>query len=40
MGQYQTERNIAYLLAGAASLASAAALAVYATAFQRKTKGL
>jgi hypothetical protein len=40
MGQYRTSRDAVYLGAGAASLASAGALAVYAAAFQRKTKGL
>jgi hypothetical protein len=40
MGQYQAERHAGYLLAGAGSLACAAALAIYASAFQRKTKGL
>jgi hypothetical protein len=40
LGQYRSGQSGGYLLAGAGSLASAAALAVYAGAFQRKTKGL
>ena len=40
MGQYQGSRDAAYLVAGAAALGSAGALAVYAAAFQRKTKEL
>ena len=40
MGQYQARHEFVYLVAGAASLASAGALAVYAAAFQRKTRGM
>ena len=40
MGQYQVSHDVAYLGAGAASLASAGALAVYAAAFQRKTRSM
>ena len=40
LGQYRAGRDLAYLGAGAASFASAAALAVYAVAFQRKTRDL
>jgi hypothetical protein len=40
VGQYRAEQHSGYLVAGTVSLASAAALAVYASAFQRKTKGL
>ena len=40
MGQYQVSRDVVYLGAGAASLATAGALAVYAAAFQRKTRHL
>ena len=40
MGQYQVSRDGVYLGAGAASLATAGALAVYAAAFQRKTRHL
>ena len=40
VGQYRTVHDLAYLGAGAASLGSAAALAVYAVAFQRKTRGM
>jgi hypothetical protein len=40
LGQYQQGQSVGYLLAGVASFACAAALAVYASAFQRKTRGL
>jgi hypothetical protein len=40
MGQYQVRHDVVYLGAGVASLASAGALAVYAAAFQRKTRGM
>jgi uncharacterized membrane protein YadS len=40
MGQYRTGHDVTYLAGGAASIVSAAALAVYAVAFQRKTRGL
>ena len=40
MGQYQASRELGYLGAGAASLASAGALAVYAAAFRRKTRSM
>ena len=40
VGQYRAGNDPAYLGAGAASLGSAAALAVYAVAFQRKTRNL
>jgi FlaG/FlaF family flagellin (archaellin) len=40
LGQYQTEQRAGYLVAAGVSLASAGALAVYASTFQRKTKGL
>lgn len=39
-GQYQVEHQIGYAVGGVASLAGAAALAVYGAAFQRKTKNL
>jgi ABC-type Mn2+/Zn2+ transport system permease subunit len=39
-GQYRLEHDTGYALAGAASLAAGAALAVYGAAFQRKTKRL
>jgi hypothetical protein len=38
-GEYRMRGEAVYLVAAAASLASAAALALYAGAFQRKTKG-
>ena len=40
VGQYRTGHDVAYLGAGVASLGSAAALAVYAVAFQRKTRNM
>ena len=40
VGQYQTEHDAAYLAGGAAALAAAIGLAVYATAFQKKTRTL
>ena len=39
-GQYRAGHDVAYLGAGAASLGSAAGLAVYAVAFQRKTRDM
>ncbi len=39
-GQYRADHDLAYFGAGMASLGSAAALAVYAVAFQRKTRNL
>ena len=39
-GQYRIEHEAGYAAAGVASVAGAGALAVYAVAFQRKTKGL
>jgi hypothetical protein len=39
-GQYRTGHDVTYLAAGGASLATAAALAMYAVAFQRKTRGM
>ena len=39
-GQYRAGHDLAYFGAGMASLGSAAALAVYAVAFQRKTRNL
>jgi hypothetical protein len=38
VGQYRAGHDLAYLGAGAVSLMSAALLAVYAVAFQRKTR--
>ena len=38
--QYRTRHDLVYLAAGVASLASAVALAVYASTFRRKTRGL
>ena len=40
VGQYRIGHDVTYLGAGAASVGSAAALAVYAVAFQRKTRNL
>jgi hypothetical protein len=40
VGQYRLEHDTTYAVAGAASLAAGAALAVYGAAFQRKTKRL
>jgi hypothetical protein len=40
IGQYRAQDDAIYLGAGAASLAAAGGLAVYATAFQRKTRQL
>ena len=40
VGQYRTVHEVAYLGAGAASVITAAALAMYAVAFQRKTRNL
>ena len=39
-GQYRAEREIGYVAAACLSLASAAGLAVYGAAFQRKTRRL
>ncbi len=39
-GQYRIDHQTGYAAAGVASVAGAGALAVYAVAFQRKTKGL
>ena len=38
--QYSASRESVYIVVAVLSLASAAALAVYAAKFQRKTKGL
>ncbi len=40
VGQYRAGRELAYLGAGTAALTSAAALAMYAVTFQRKTRNL
>jgi len=40
VGQYRAGHDVVYLGAGAASLGSAAGLAVYAVTFQRKTRNL
>jgi hypothetical protein len=40
VGQYRAGHDVVYLGAGAASLVSAGALAMYAVAFQRKTRNL
>lgn len=40
IGQYQMSGDVVYLGAGAASLASAGALVMYAAAFRRKTRSL
>jgi len=40
VGQYQTSHDVVYLGAGTMSLVTAAALAKYAVAFQRKTRDL
>jgi hypothetical protein len=37
-GQYRLEHDAGYAVAGAASLAAGAGLAVYGAAFQRKTR--
>ena len=39
-GQYRIDHQTGYAAAGVASVVGAGALAVYAVAFQRKTKGL
>jgi len=39
-GQYQRAHEMSYALTGVASVASGIGLAVYGTAFQRKTKKL
>jgi hypothetical protein len=40
VAQYRVGHDVAYLGAGAASLMSAAGLAAYALAFQRKTRNM
>ena len=40
VGQYRLGHQAGYAAAGVASVVGAGALAVYAVAFQRKTKGL
>jgi hypothetical protein len=40
IGQYQSDGSAGYLITSVAAIASAAALAMYASAFQRKTRGL
>jgi hypothetical protein len=40
VGQYRVAHDAVYLGAGGASLVSAAALAIYGVAFQRKTRDL
>jgi hypothetical protein len=40
IGQYRMQDDAIYLGAGAASLAAAVGLAVYGTAFQKKTRAL
>jgi hypothetical protein len=40
VGQYRVEHDAIYLAASAACLTAAVGLAVYATAFQRKTRQL
>jgi ABC-type Mn2+/Zn2+ transport system permease subunit len=37
-GQYRLEHDVSYAVAAAVSLAAGAGLAVYAAAFQRKTR--
>ena len=39
-GQYRVDHQTGYAAAGVASVVGAGALAVYAVAFQRKTRGL
>ena len=39
-GQYQTAHDASYLAGGIGSIVTAAALAVYGTMFQRKTRNL
>jgi hypothetical protein len=39
VGEYRSQGEAVYLITAVASLASAAGLALYAGAFQRKTKG-
>jgi hypothetical protein len=39
-GQYRVDHQAGYAAASVASIVGAGALAVYAVAFQRKTKGL
>ena len=39
-GQYRIDHQTGYAAAGVTSIVGAGALAVYAVAFQRKTKGL
>ena len=40
VGQYRVQHDTAYLTAGAGSLACCVGLAIYASAFQRKTRRL
>jgi hypothetical protein len=40
IGQYRVEHRLVFIVAAVASLASACGLAVYGTAFQRKTRNL
>jgi hypothetical protein len=40
VGQYRIGHDAVYLAAGGASLVSAAALAMYGVAFQRKTRNM
>ena len=40
LGQYRIQGDGSYLVASVASIASAGALAVYANAFVRKTRGM
>jgi hypothetical protein len=40
IGEYRVQQDTTYLVAGGASMAAAVGLAVYATAFQRKTRAL
>jgi hypothetical protein len=40
IGQYRVEHRLVFIVAAVASLAGACGLAVYGTAFQRKTRNL
>jgi hypothetical protein len=40
IGQYRVEHRLVFVVAAVASLAGACGLAVYGTAFQRKTRNL
>ena len=40
IGQYRVQHDTTYLVGGVASMAAAIGLAVYATAFQKKTRTL